>query len=72
MLCTLLLGAFRLGAGQLKITWFPRWTPDRSSVRCGILSIGGNGGLRFPHVGARDNAEIANNKKRIRGETLLR
>jgi hypothetical protein len=59
MLCTLLSGALRRGAGQLKMTWLPRCTPDKSSVRWTIRSTGGNGGLRFPHVGASDKPEIA-------------
>src|SRR5688572_32945527 len=49
MLCTLLSGAFRCGAGQLRITSFPRCAPERSSVRCRTRSTGGRGGRRFPH-----------------------
>src|SRR5690242_10245504 len=64
MLWTLLSGALRRGAGQLRITWLPRCTPDNSSVRCGTFSTGGSGGLRLPHVGAKDSADTANNRMR--------
>jgi hypothetical protein len=48
MLWTLVSEAFRPGAGQLRITWFPRWTPESNSVRCCTRSTGGSGGRRFP------------------------
>src|SRR6478672_888435 len=53
MLCTLGSGALRRGAGQLKITWLPRWTPDSNSVRCWTRSMGGSGGRRLPQLAAK-------------------
>src|SRR6185503_9018062 len=49
MLCTLLSGAFRLGEGQLKITWLPCCAPESDSVRCCTRSTGGDGARRLPH-----------------------
>src|ERR1043166_1587273 len=48
MLCTLLSGALRGGAGQLRMTSLPCCAPERDSVRCCTRSTGGSGGLRFP------------------------
>src|ERR1044071_2146067 len=48
MLCTLLSGALRRGAGQLRITSFPCCAPESNSVRCCTRSTGGRGGRRFP------------------------
>src|SRR5918992_303596 len=48
MLWTLLSGAFRDGAGQLRITSLPCCAPERSSVRCWTRSTGGRGGRRLP------------------------
>src|SRR5688572_10193871 len=48
ILCTLLSGAFRVGAGQLRITSFPCCAPESNSVRCCTRSIGGRGGRRLP------------------------
>src|ERR1044071_614225 len=67
MLWTLSSEALRRGAGQLRITWFPRCTPDRSSVRCGTLSTGGCGGRRLPHA-ANVKAKGRRQKAKIRRE----
>src|SRR6185369_3729146 len=48
ILCTLLSGAFRRGAGQLSITSLPCCAPESSSVRCCTRSTGGRGGRRLP------------------------
>jgi hypothetical protein len=48
ILWTLLSGAFRCGAGQLRMTSLPCCVPESNSVRCCTRSTGGNGGRRLP------------------------
>src|SRR5947209_20271768 len=71
MLWTLSSLALRRGAGQLRMTWLPRCTPERSSVRWGTRSTGGSGGRRLPQAtsvkakGRRQKAKIRNDWPRI-------
>jgi hypothetical protein len=67
MLWTLSSEALRRGAGQFRMTRFPRWTPESNSVRCGTLSTGGCGGRRFPHAGSV-KAKVKRQKAKIRNE----
>ncbi|HEY0376624.1 MAG TPA: hypothetical protein VGC87_06685 [Pyrinomonadaceae bacterium] len=51
----------------------PRCTPDKSSVRCGTLSVGGRGGLRLPHAAmkAKIKRQKAKSKNRLRRTPLI-
>src|ERR1051326_476034 len=69
MLCTLLVGALRDGAGQLRMTSLPCLAPERDSVRCITRSTGGSGGLRLPHAAPKTRqstpAKAQRRKERI-------
>ena len=77
MLWTLSSEALRRGAGQLRMTRFPRCTPDSSSVLWGTRSTGGSGGRRLPHAvsvkakGKRQNS-TASVSERVRAVILCR
>src|ERR1041385_8873350 len=66
MLCTLVSGALRCGAGHSRKTRLPRCAPERASVRCGTRSTGASGGLRFPQAKVKDSRQRAKVRRQKR------